>query len=73
MSYGPSGPQGPRPGGYPPGGIRAGNRNMYPDLQGYLHPNPGEALNENQRIEGDFSRGTSGGCNQNPKNIPKGK
>jgi len=55
----------------PPGGIPAGNRIMYPDLQGGLHPDPSEAIRANQRIEGDFSRGASGGCGQNPDLIQR--
>jgi len=74
MNGGPFGPPGPGPGNpIPPGGIRAGDRTMYPGLDGYLHPRPNDAINENQRIEGDFSRGASGGCNQDSRNIPGGR
>lgn len=54
----------------PVGGIQIGNQIMYPDLQGNLHPTAGGAINSNQRIEGDFSRGGSGGCNQDADNVP---
>ena len=54
----------------PLGGISVGRRIMYPDLTGGLHPTPGDAIRNNQRVEGDFSRGASGGCNQNPGKVP---
>lgn len=58
------------PGKLPPGAIRVGDRIMYPDLVGGLHPTPGGAITENQRLEGDFSRGASGGCGQDPSKVP---
>ena len=54
----------------PAGGIQVGNRVMYPDLLGNLHPVPGQAINSNQRVEGDLSRGSSGGCNQEASKVP---
>jgi len=42
----------------------------YPDSQGWLHRTPEDAIRENQRIEGDFSRGYSGGCPQDPSEVP---
>lgn len=42
----------------------------YPDSQGWLHPTAEEAIRENQRLEGDFSRGSSGACPQDPANVP---
>lgn len=69
---GPFGPPPGGPGGPPPDpfGTDVGSRRMYPDLQGNLHPTPGGAINSNQRIESDYSRGASGGCNQDPRNVP---
>ncbi len=54
----------------PQGGIQIGNRVMYPDLKGDLYPTPGAAINSNQGIESDYSRGGSGGCNQDADNVP---
>ncbi|MEK7472939.1 MAG: hypothetical protein AAB625_02790 [Patescibacteria group bacterium] len=54
----------------PQGGIQVGNGVMYPDLQGNLHPTAGGAINSNQGIESDFSRGASGGCNQDADRVP---
>lgn len=54
----------------PPGAIRVGNQIRYPDSQGDLHKNPQEAIRSNMRIESDYSRGASGGCGQDPENIP---
>ena len=53
----------------PTGGIPAGSRIMYPDLNGFLHPTPAGAIAENQRVEGDYSRGVSGGCGQDPNSV----
>lgn len=50
--------------------VPVGDRIMYPDNQGGLHPTPHGAISENQRTERDFSRGTSGGCGQDPSNVP---
>lgn len=50
--------------------IQVGGRTMYPDSQGMLHPTPGEAIGENQRVESDQSRGASGGCNQDASKVP---
>lgn len=54
----------PLGGGFP--SIQVGGRTMYPDIQGELHTTPAEAILANQRLEPDFSRGASGGCNQDP-------
>ena len=54
----------------PVGGIQVGNTVMYPDLQGNLHPTANDAINSNQRVESDYSRGGSGGCNQDADRIP---
>jgi len=37
---------------------------------GGLHSTPGGAIGENMRVEGDQSRGASGGCNQDPGKVP---
>jgi|GEM_PF-2431616 hypothetical protein len=55
--------------GYP--SIEVGGRTMYPDITGGLHTTPSEAIYENMRREGDFSRGTSGGCHQDPDRIAR--
>jgi len=68
-----SGPNGlPDPTGQqiPQGDIPVGGRIMYPDLQGNLHNTPGGAINSNQGIESDYSRGGSGGCNQDADRVP---
>ncbi len=54
----------------PPGGIPVGGRVRYPDQQGDLHQTPGDAIEANQRIESDYSRGASGGCSQDPGWVP---
>ena len=54
----------------PVGAIQVGNTVMYPDLQGNLHPTPGQAINSNMGIESDLSRGASGGCTQDPGKVP---
>jgi hypothetical protein len=75
MPHIPGSPSGdPPPGGLPlpPGAIPVGSGVMYPDLQGGLHPTPGAAIGENQRLESDFSRGVSGGCGQDPGKVPSG-
>jgi hypothetical protein len=54
----------------PPGGMRVGNRIMYPDLKGDFHSTPGQAIESNQGFESDFSRGASGGCNQDSSKVP---
>lgn len=56
----------------PPGAIPVGNGYQYPDMQGDLHKTPGEAINSNQRIESDYSRGASGGCGQDADRVPPG-
>jgi len=43
---------------------------LYPDSQGWLHRTPQEAIRENQRQEDSFSRGSSGGCPQDPDQVP---
>lgn len=40
---------------------------IYIDMTGGIHVTPEGAISENQRLEGDFFRGASGGCNQDPK------
>lgn len=47
-----------------------GGHSMYIDNTGGLHSTPAGAIAENMRTEGDFSRGTSGGCTQDPANVP---
>jgi len=59
-----------RPNEVPPGAIPAGNGWLYPDSQGGTHRSGEEAIRENQRIEGDQSRGGSGGCGQDPSRVP---
>lgn len=64
-------PLGPRPLGQPPlGGVHVGNGVGYPDSEGWIHPTPGQAVEENQRRESDQSRGGSGGCPQDPCQVP---
>lgn len=53
--------------------IIVGGRRMYVDNTGGLHPLPSAVINENMRTEGDFSRGVSGGCSQDPLAVPGGK
>lgn len=53
----------------PTGGIRVGNRILYPDLNGDLHSTPGETINANQRIEDSIGRGLTGGCGQDPSKV----
>ncbi|PJE69018.1 hypothetical protein COU96_02115 [Candidatus Shapirobacteria bacterium CG10_big_fil_rev_8_21_14_0_10_38_14] len=72
-----SGPFGPgfgNPFGNPLGGgfpsIQVGGRTKYPDIMGRLYDTPGQAIAANQRLEPDFSRGASGGCNQDPNKVP---
>ena len=50
--------------------IPVGGRRMYPDNQGGLHRNSREAVEENMRTEKDMSRGSSGGCGQDPNLVP---
>lgn len=57
----------------PVGGIRVGNRVMFPNLVGDLFNTPGQAINSNQRIEPDLSRGASGACNQDAGKVPTPK
>jgi len=54
----------------PPGGIKVGDRIMYPDLKGNLQRSPQDAIRANMDIERDMTRGTSGGCGQDPDYIP---
>ena len=61
---------GPEPQNLPDGAVQVGNRIMYPDLKGDLHPTAGQAINSNQRVESDYSRGASGGCGQEASNVP---
>jgi len=63
-------PGGGYPGPIPPGGISVGNTIRYPDLRGDLHRTPGDAINANQGMESDLSRGASGGCGQDPSRVP---
>jgi len=58
------------PGSIPLGGIRVGNGIAFPDLQGNLHSTPDGAIAANQGLESSFSRGASGGCPQDPKQVP---
>lgn len=39
---------------------------IYIDISGGIHTTPEGAISENQRLENDFFRGASGGCNQDP-------
>lgn len=57
----------------PPGAIPVGSSYGYPDMNGNIHKTPGEAIKSNQRLENDYSRGSSGGCGQNPDLIPPSK
>ncbi|OGC45542.1 hypothetical protein A2V49_01090 [candidate division WWE3 bacterium RBG_19FT_COMBO_34_6] len=59
-----------RPGKLPPGAIPVGNGWMFPDNQGGLHRGADEAIRENQRIESDQSRGSSGGCGEDANRVP---
>lgn len=57
----------------PVGGIRVGNRIMFPDLSGNLHSTPGSAINSNINFEKNNGRGMTGGCGQDPKQAPNPK
>lgn len=48
------------------------NRNTYPDTNCRIHTDPRSALNENMRVEDDYSRSASGGCNQDPERVSSG-
>jgi len=58
--------------GLPPGAIQIGKYIRYPDITGGLHTTAEGALTENQLKETDFSRGASGGCNQDPSKASGG-
>lgn len=47
-----------------------GPRTDYVGLDGLLRRDPRSTLEANQRIEGDFTRGASGGCGQDPSRLP---
>lgn len=68
LGPGPFGPPDPRG---DPFGMQIGNRRMYPDTNGDLHGSLDEALNANLRIENSIGRGLTGGCGQDPSNLPK--
>lgn len=63
-------PEPPDPRNLPEGARIVGGRVLYPDMNGELHNSPQEAINSNQRVESDYSRGASGGCGQDSLNIP---
>lgn len=42
----------------------------YVDARGETHSKPSEVIAENQRIEGDLSQGTTGGCGQDASKVP---
>lgn len=50
--------------------VQVGGRTMYPDNQGFLHSTPSGAVSEDMRTETDMSRGASGGCGQDPDQVP---
>jgi hypothetical protein len=52
--------------------VRVGSHIMYLDNEGWLHPTPAAAINEDMRKESDVTRGGSGGCNQDPSRAPGG-
>ena len=54
----------------PPDAIPAGNGWAYPDSQGGLHRGRDGMIRENQRVESDQSRGSSGGCGQDADRVP---
>jgi hypothetical protein len=63
--------KGKRSGRLPAGARRVGNRIMYEDMDGGLHTKQHQALNYNQRVESDRSRGLSGGCGQDADRLKK--
>jgi len=52
--------------------VVVGGRRMFPDATGGLHVTPRSAINESMRTEVDRSRGSAGGCPQDPENAPGG-
>ncbi len=72
-NFGPFGPKLPRPslgGGLPVGGIRVGNGIGYPDENGVIHSSASAALESNMASEKDMTRGGSGACTQDFRNMP---
>jgi hypothetical protein len=55
----------------PVGGILVGGIFVFPDLVGNLHRSAADALEANNGMEGDFSRGATGACPQNPDSLRK--
>jgi hypothetical protein len=70
MSFGPFDPFGPPQPPQPPDPFSGMNPfpdfDIYIDINGGIHLTPEGAISENQRIEADYTRGASGGCNQDP-------
>jgi len=44
-------------------------RDLYIGLDGYIRTDKAETISANQEFEKDASRGTSGGCNQDPSSA----
>jgi hypothetical protein len=44
-------------------------RDLYIGLDGFLRTDKAETISANQRFEKDATRGTSGGCNQDPSSA----
>ncbi len=50
--------------------VEIGGTKYYVDNSGGLHKSPADVISENQRTEGDYSRGSSGGCPQDSNLVP---
>lgn len=44
--------------------------NLYVGTDGFLRSDPQETVSSNMGSEGDYSRGASGNCTQDPNNVP---
>jgi len=49
--------------------VEVGGQKYYVDNSGGMHSNPSDVVAENQRTEGDWSRGASGGCGQKAEDV----
>jgi len=52
--------------------VNVAGKTRYVDSTGGLHRTVAEAISANMRVEKEFSRGTSGGCGQDPGNVSGG-
>lgn len=46
-----------------------GPQTYYPGIDGLAYFDPSKAIEANQRVESDYTRGASGGCNQDPSRL----